>query len=552
MKNTLFNNVEAALRKQNIIRDNSNIALNKLPQPSSIPNMNKAANIVMGALEAKKKILILGDYDLDGITATSLMVLAFRDAGLIQGVHFDWIVPDRFEDGYGISRNMVDYALNNGFDVIITVDNGITAVDAISYAKENGLTVVITDHHTPGATIPNADVIVDLKYKKGKFPMVEISGCAIAWFFQAQLKKVALKRSKKRKEAFPFKEINMREYVDLVGLSVISDVMPLYGMNIGFYRQALADIKAGKRLVYELFFNENKRVFLTETNLSFDMIPAMNAVGRISHAKHAVEIFISEKTDIVQEKYHFLEDINRKRKRMSMEQTEQIMPEAIRQVKAGKKAIVIYADNLHEGIVGILAGKLAEKFGLPAYVFGFNKIKGLIKGSGRTVGSVHLYDLTFTATEFDSGFGGHAGAVGVGIKKENFKKWREAIWENASNINEEDFKPINVSTFDVVWNEIDRKLLDLIYSYRPFGEGFPEPVFKIKGKMVLLKELGTVGQHWNVSLEDENFDRDYIDMFFDPNIPSFDGTVQEINMTLSLNHWNNRVSIKKLGKIVYK
>jgi len=546
----LYDRVKKDLETKAILRNSTDVSLKNLPMPSTIPNMSKAAKRILKAYEDKQKFLICGDYDVDGVNATALMVLAFKEAGLVLGEDFDWIVPDRFKDGYGVSKNMVDYAIKNGFSLIITVDNGIGAVEAVDYANENGVEVVITDHHTPLEKIPNASVIVDLKYKKGKFPMVDISGCTIAWFFQAQFKIEAERRSAKRKEACPINPINLANYTDLVGITVISDVMPLHGMNIGFYKSALRAIKNGKRLAYSLFFNEDKKKTLTEVNLSFGMIPAMNAVGRLSHAKHAVEMLINEDTAIVQREFEELEAINRKRKRLSQEQEEAITPEAERQIKDGKKAIIIFQENLHEGIVGILAGRLSKRFNVPAYVFGYNEKKGICKGSGRSAGVIDLFSLTKKAEKYALGFGGHVGAVGAGILKENFDKWSEVIWENAAKIPEGDFFLPNIKIFDFVWDEVDINLVNLLESYRPFGEGFEEPIFRITGKAVILNEMGTTGQHWKISLTDKNGKAKNISMFFTPEMPELDGKEITVEVKFALNSFGNNITIQHHGELI--
>lgn len=547
----LFNRVETELENKISLRDKDNFLLSKLPLPSTIPNMSKAAKLVLEAFERGDKILIVGDYDLDGISATALMCLAFIDAGLIRGVHFDWIVPDRFVDGYGISRNMVDFAIKGGFKTIITVDNGIGGYDAVEYANENGITVVITDHHTPGEKIPNAEIIVDLKLNKGKFPLVDISGCTIAWFFQAQFKKEAGKRSAARKKAFPLKEINMKDYTDLVGLTVISDVMPLVGMNVGFYYHAVAAIKSGRRLAYNLFFHENKKLDLTETDLSFGMIPAMNASGRIDHAKHAVELLMTRDFSVAKEKYDLLLEINARRKKLTQDQVDEIMPEATEQAKAGKRAIVIARKGLHEGIVGILAGRISEKFELPAFIFGYSEEKNIFKGSGRTSGEVNLYNLIDTAGEHSVGYGGHPGAIGAGIAEVSFQKWTDKVQDEATKIDEALFEEINPFTFEAELEDLNVELTDLINAHRPFGQGFPEPIFTSKGKINILRELGRTGQHWQASVTDENGISKKMEFFFDENIPNIDGTIQNIEFKIYKNTVGYKPTVNIKATIVY-
>lgn len=518
-------------------KENWNTALSLIPSPKLIPNLERAAKRICEFLsDPTCKMLIVGDYDCDGIMATTI----FSDfmSKTIYSKQVSYIVPDRFVDGYGVSINMIDYALKIGATLIVTVDNGIGAKHATDYATEKGVEVIITDHHTPGDAVPEVDIIVDLKLEAGDFPLIEISGATVAWFLCCQL----------REELDA--PIDMRQYLDLVAITVISDVMPLESFNLTFFDYGMKLIKAQDRRVFELIFNKYQNHTLNETDIGFKLVPMINASGRIDHAKHAVDLFLSTDMTFIKKKVTYLLEINNKRKTYTQELLTLVMPEAMKQM--GDNAIIIRNKHLHEGIVGIIAGKLAEQFRRPAYVFGFNEKKDIWKGSGRTSGLAQLYDLSATAKEHVFGFGGHAGAVGVAIKEEGFLEWTKVIKENASLIEEDVFYALDYEPKELHINQIDSDLLNHIEEARPFGQGFKAPVFKTTA-FVEVADSFKNGLHWKCIVHDNSgcsytawffHDKtigDYADKtlefhYFPQKIMTADGEKIELHATIPFKH----------------
>jgi single-stranded-DNA-specific exonuclease len=462
-------------------------SLSLIPEASEIPFMVDAAKRIHDHLKAGELLLICGDYDTDGVCATTIIYSVLSQCSYESQV--SWTVPNRFTDGYGVSINIVDYAVKIGATMIVTVDNGIGAKAAVDYANEKGISVIVTDHHTPGDAVPNADVIVNLKLNAGDFPYIEISGATIAWFLGCQLVI--------EMDLF----IDMREYIDLVAITVISDVMPLENMNLTFFEYGLKSIKNRDRKVFEFIFDNHTNKYLSETDIGFKLVPMINASGRIDDAKHAVELFLSNDLVFIKEKVKYMIDVNNRRKNLTQEYLALIMPEVEKQLK--NQAIIIRNKYLHEGIVGILAGKIAEQFHKPAYVFGFNEVKDIWKGSGRTSGSAHLYDLTNTAGKHALGFGGHAGAVGVALKEESFKQWEKTIVKNANKIDPKRFFDHDYDPIVMPLSSIDINLLNAINEGRPYGYGFREPVFIAKGRVTILDSFKK-GIHWKCDVSDSN------------------------------------------------
>jgi len=518
--------------------ERNELKLSELPAPSLIPNLEKAAKRIVDNLQDGKRLLIVGDYDCDGIMATTVMYDFFQELGY--GNLVGYIVPDRFVDGYGISKNMVDYAIENLYDFIVTVDNGIGAIEAIDYAKENGIEVILTDHHTPGEVIPNADIIVNLKYELGDFPFMEITGATVAWYLCAQINQ-DMKAS-----------IDMRKWLDLIGITVISDVMPLKSLNVALVKYAIDRIKNKSRYLFQLAFDANKRSVLTETDIGFAFVPMINAVGRLDHAHKAIDILLSKEKAFVARGYRYLQEVNNRRKMLTQELLAEVESQAIEQIDSGAKAIIVKKDNLHEGIVGIIAGKLAEKYMRPSYVFGWNGAKQCWKGSGRTSGSVQLYDLSAKAAEHALGFGGHAGAVGVAINKDNFDKWKNKIMEEANNFDFNEFIPLGEKPREVSLSDINFELLDMLDNYRPFGQEFPMPKFKAKVFLSIIDSYKE-GLHTKCLLVDQNgfsatawffhdnkvhmYNNQEVDIIFEP-VRSLDTRGEQIDLHATINYLN--------------
>ena len=487
MSNSIQDRLEKVLIQQSKGR-NENLTLEDLPEPKLIPGMVEAAERIIYNLKRGLRLLLVGDYDCDGILATVIFMDFFRQTKYSKQI--DYIVPDRFIDGYGVSKNMVDYAINNEYDFIVTVDNGIGAKAAVDYAQENGVEVIITDHHTPGDSVPNVDILVDLKYDQGEFPFLEISGATMSWYLCCQVREIL------------DLEIDMRDYLDLVGITVISDVMPLCDINLVFFREGMKLIKNRHRRLYKYIFSEFKNLTLNETDLGFGLVPMINAVGRIDHAKHAVDLFLSRDLTEIKKGVKYLKDINNKRKVLNDKLFDLVLPEAQKIYDKGEKVIVVRNENLHEGIVGILAGKIAERFNRPAFVFGFNKDKQVWKGSGRTTGKIHLFDLASKVSALALGFGGHAGAVGAAVEEKNFKKWKKRLGVEAKKIDQSVFLDTAFTPIEIDLEDVNDNLIDLLDKYRPFGQGFPQILFKSE-LYIQVKNSYKEGLHWETELSDK-------------------------------------------------
>jgi len=500
MSNIVLKQIEEVLDRQEQGR-NAKYKLSDIPEAHLIPGMKEASAKIIEIFKKKELLLLVGDYDADGIFASSIFIDFCRLAGF--GDYVDYIVPDRFVDGYGVSKNMVNYASLNNFKHIITVDNGIGAKEATDYAKEVGIeTVIITDHHTPKEdTIPDVDIIVDLKLNQGDFPFVDISGATIAWYLCVQIREDLNLN------------IDMRQWLDLVAITVISDVMPLQDINLAFYTHGIELLRNSSRPWVDMIFESNTEN-ITEADLGFRLVPMINAIGRLDHAKHAIEMVLSKERSFMRKKVEFLLETNNKRKIMTESFLHRVSSEAASQFQNGDKAIILFDDDLHEGIVGIIAGKIAETYQRTAFVFTWNRAKQCWKGSGRTSGAVHLYNMCLAAQDSVLGFGGHAGAIGVALTEDQRKEWIAKIKKEAKKNSDELFLPLGEKPFIIDISDITEDLYNKIDSYRPFGNAFPEPLFRTEGIFIASNSYGMSSNHWKGSFSSKKSDASIQTWFF--------------------------------------
>lgn len=510
--------------------------LNELPHYEKMLNLRKGAQLLIDRLMEGDRVLLVGDYDADGIMASTIVTSFMREAGFTEEV-FEFHIPARLTDGYGLSPNVVKRAIDWGFDTIVTVDNGIAAVEAIQLAKDNGLTVIVTDHHTAPKVLPNADVLICPKQSGETFPFIEISGATVAWYFVAALKDIL---------NFP---CDIRKYLDYVAITIMSDVMPLNDINLGLLEYGMSLIKSRNRYIYQLEWKEEWRSSeeIDETALSFGLVPKINAVGRLDDANKAVRMFLSKDKQEIFNLFKEITDINNERKVMSRKNT--YNAEAIGDIEDSKSNVIIVQGEYHEGVVGIIAGRLAEKYQKPAYVFSFNKEKNIWKGSARTSGDIHLYDITNQANEFILGWGGHKGAVGLGVKPEHFEDFKQRMTEVTDSIPKEDFINKDLAPIDVELKEINSETFEIIRSYGPYGQSNPMPTFKSSLEIIESRPIQD-GLHWETTVKCAHSNFTMKSMFFNvheenitrdennsPNLPSGNIDVT-FNLALSYDKHN--------------
>lgn len=432
---------------------------------------NRAIEIIINSLKNKEKIVIYGDYDCDGVIASVVMVKALQNVG----GNVEFYTNNRFIDGYGICPNGVDEILNlyPNTKLIITVDNGIMGHEGIKYAKSKGIKVVVTDHHEQGETLPSyADAIVDPKRKDCPYPFKGLCGAGVAFKLMLLL----------------YYELGEKlqliyDMLDLVTLATVGDVVPIIDENRIIVKEGLKLIREEKRPIFKIF---REVTGISDMNahftLGFIYCPMINAIGRLDgDPRRAIQMFLNTDEEQIYEDLNYLKELNERRKKLTEEQVE--LAEETLKVRGLKEAIIVYNEDFHEGVVGLIAGRLKEKYNRPTIVF--TKEKGVLKGSARSIDELHIKEVFDMLSPLLKSYGGHAKAAGLSIEEENLDKFEEELINICKDkLKSEDF--IKKYKVDCVLKpgDISYELIDELKQLEPFGEGFLQPVLAIKDFVV--------------------------------------------------------------------
>ena len=425
--------------------------------PFLLPDMEQAVERIEQAINNKEKILIYGDYDADGITSTTILIKFFKELG----VEVDKYIPNRLEEGYGINNKALEEIKNRGIDLIITVDNGITANDQVKYANELGLDVIITDHHEPSDEIPKAVAVIDAKRKNNQYPFNQLAGCGIAF-------KLTQAISIKRK-LDPSKYL---KNLDIVSIGTISDLVPLVDENRVIVKLGLMLVKQTKNIGLRKLLLKSQLKEVDSTSISFGITPRINAAGRLGNQYDALNLFITEDVKEAERLSEVLNSYNIERQKIG----NKIYEEAISQLKDEEKnCIILGKEDWHHGVIGIVSSKITEKFNKPSILLCFED--NIAKGSGRSVQGFDLYKAISSTKEYLLGFGGHTMACGLSLTVKNFEKFKKEITKyidenlDISKLEKEIYID-EILTID----DLDIEEIKELKSLEPFGEENPEPI----------------------------------------------------------------------------
>jgi len=465
----------------------------------SLSGIKRAAEILQKAIADNLCIMIVGDFDADGATSTALTVLALRSMG---GRNIKYLVPNRFDDGYGLSPEVVEQAAARGAQLIITVDNGISSHAGVTLAHEKGIAVVITDHHLPGETLPDAEAIVNPNLAESEFPSRSLAGVGVAFYLMLAL------RARLRDSGVTTLP-NLAELLDLVALGTVADVVPLDANNRILVWQGLSRIRAGKcrvgiRALLEIANRDARQ--LAASDLGFALGPRLNAAGRLDDMSVGVALLLSE--DIAQARMlaSELDALNQTRKEIEQGmQTEALaLCDALeRSSEALPLGIAMYHPEWHQGVVGILASRLKERFHRPVIAFA-PAGDGTLKGSGRSITGLHMRDALERLDTLYPGliikFGGHAMAAGLSLEADRFDEFRQRFGELIGEwLDEESLQGVVWSDGQLMAQELTLPTAELLREAGPWGQAFPEPQFDGKFKLIQQRLVGE--RHLKVMLE---------------------------------------------------
>lgn len=491
--------------------------LDQLHDPFLLFEMEKAVIRVQKAMENEEKILIYGDYDADGITSTSVM----KETLELLGADVDYYLPNRFTDGYGPNLEVYKEKIAAGAQLIITVDNGVAGNEAIDFANSQGVDVIVTDHHELPQVLPNAYAIIHPRHPEGKYPFGELAGVGVAFKFACAL----------LDEVPP-------DFLDLVAIGTVADMVSLTDENRALVIFGLQALKQTQRIgILELLqISQILPEEVDESTIGFAIAPRLNALGRLEDPNEAVELLTTFDQDRARQLSAQLDQINTQRKTLTQEITE----EAMRQVLPDKKIQIITGENWHEGVLGIVAGKIAQKVGQPTIVLTQTQ-DGILKGSGRSVDTVNLFKLLDEARDLMVSFGGHHAAVGLSIQSENLPFLVEKVNEV---IKIKQVQPMNNLAIDAILSLSDVSLqhIEAMQSLAPFGMDNPLPHILFKDcSVVNARTVGADGKHLKLSVKDRSeANVEGIGFGFGPDILEFQSESIDIVAQLSINEWNHK------------
>ena len=436
--------------------------ISHLNDPFLMKNMQKAVDRIQTVIANGEKVLVYGDYDVDGTTSVAMMYSFLKK----KVKEIEYYIPCRYDEGYGISLKGIDYAKENNFTLIIALDCGIRAVNQVDYANEKGVDFIICDHHNPGEKIPKALALLNPKQSDCNYPYKELSGCGVGF---------KLIQAFSQQNNIDFSEII--EYLDLLTVSIGADIVPMTGENRVFSFYGLQQINKTPRVGLKALMEiANKTKEVTITDVVFGVAPRINAAGRIEHAKKAVEILVETDYDKAMLFADKIEKNNTTRKGLD----KSITKEALEMIDVKKKSTVVHSENWHKGVVGIVASRLIETHYKPTIVLA--EKDGLLTGSARSVHDFDLYSALAKCEHLCEKFGGHKYAAGLSIKKENLPQFIDAFEKVVSeSIDEDQLTPkINIDmVIDI--NDADDKLYRIIKQFAPFGPKNLPPIFVSKG-----------------------------------------------------------------------
>ncbi|MDX3774400.1 single-stranded-DNA-specific exonuclease RecJ [Chromatiaceae bacterium AAb-1] len=459
-----------------------------------LKGINDAVELLITALQQQQRIVIVGDFDADGATSTAVLLLGLKACGFN---YLEYLVPNRFEYGYGLTTEMAELAVAQGAELIITVDNGISALEGVALAKQAGVKVLVTDHHLPGAELPVADAIVNPNQPGCTFPSKALAGVGVVFYLL-----LALRAALRTRQYFTEKGItepNLAELLDLVALGTVADVVPLDTNNRILVHQGLQRIRSGKcrpgiQALIDIASRQAAR--LTASDFGFALAPRLNAAGRLDDMSLGISCLLADNLALARQYAAELDQLNTERR--SIEQSMQTEAQAyLSQLSFDgaelPQCLCLYREDWHQGVIGILAGRIKEQFHRPAIAFAGGD-NGELKGSARSVPGLHIRDLLEEISSQYPGlikkFGGHAMAAGLTIDADRLDTFKLALNLTArKHISEEHLAAVIYTDGELDHSCFELQFAQLLQNAGPWGQAFPEPVFDGEFKLINQKML---------------------------------------------------------------
>lgn len=472
--------------------------LAEIPSPWKMKDMERAVQILQKKITQKKKIRIIGDYDIDGVTATCILLKGLKRLN----ANVDTYIPDRVKDGYGMHEQLIDKALEDGIDTILTCDNGIAAAAEIEYAKKEGLTVIVTDHHdipfrdTEDGRIwiiPKADAVVNPKQNDCLYPNKNICGAVVAWKLIWALY-----------ERLGIDSDEIWDFLELAAIATVGDVMDLQGENRIIVKEGLKKLSStsSEGLKALICVNNLEGAEITAYHVGFVIGPCINASGRLDTAARSLELLLADNMEDAMKLADDLYDLNQSRKAMTEQGKEQAI-QSIEENNLGKdRVLVVYLPDCHESLAGIIAGRIREAYNKPVFVL--TKGADGVKGSGRSIEAYSMYEELVKCSDLLTQFGGHPMAAGLSMEEKNIELFRRRLNDNCT-LTEQDLIPKIMIDVPMPISYLSKKLTEQLKVLEPFGKGNSKPLFAQKNlRAVGIRVLGRNRNVAKMLLIDEN------------------------------------------------
>ncbi len=530
-----------------------NLNLTQLPSPDKLLGLDTAVGHLVDALEMQKKILIVGDFDADGATSSALMMLALRAMGFES---VDFLVPNRFDYGYGLTPEIVELAQQKTPDIIITVDNGISSVDGVACANKLGIKVIITDHHLPGKVLPDAAAIINPNQPDCEFPCKNLAGVAVAFYLLSALRAKLRTNQWFEKNSLPVP--NMANYLDLVALGTVADVVPLDQVNRVLVNQGLLRIRSGLArpgilALLRIAGKDHSRIVASD--MGFAVGPRLNAAGRLDDISRGIQCLLTDDPAQALELAQELEQLNQDRKAIEQGMQQEALKIVDDLPLDGQQelpaALCLYQADWHQGVVGLLASRIKEKFHRPVAVFANDK-EGILKGSVRSIPGLHIRDALDAVATQNPGlitkFGGHAMAAGLSLEKSSLKAFEQALQQQVMDTIEPDDLEATLKTDgELAACLMTKQSAETIRDAGPWGQSFPEPSFQ---GIFTLKSQRIVGErHLKVVLAPVDDESQQLDgIYFNIDIDQWPTSITTVHCVyrLDINEFRGRETLQLL------
>ena len=461
---------------------------NNFHDPYLMPDMEKAVDRIQKAIENDEKIIIYGDYDVDGVTSITVLKKFLTERGM---THVGYYIPKRLEEGYGLNKEAVKKIYDQGYTLIITVDCGITGMEEIDYAYSLGMEVIVTDHHEPLDVIPNAVAVIDCKRKDAIYPFKELAGVGVVF-----------KLTQAISQRYKLEEKEFLKYLDIVAVGTISDIVPLVNENRVISKLGLRLVAQTKCIGLRALINETtgKDSSVNVNTVSFGIAPRINACGRIGHEIEAVKLLMTENIVEANALTQSLNQYNRTRQDIEKKIFEEAKEIIEKNNLQKNNTIVVGKEGWHHGVIGIVASKITELYFKPTILIGFEDEIG--KGSGRSIPGFDLHEALHRLEQHLDKYGGHEMAVGVTLKKNEFNNFTEAMEQYAQQMHTEQIMPTILIDQEITPKQLTTETVEDLMRLEPFGTSNKVPMFLIKNLKIDSIRTLVEGKHLKMTLQD--------------------------------------------------